>query len=38
MDKKHFLLWSREFGRTFLKQGLPIIALLLLVKVFTDWI
>lgn len=38
MDKKNFKPWFKEFGKTFLKQGLPLITLLILIKVFTKWI
>lgn len=38
MDKRHLKEWLKEFGKTFLKQGLPLITLLVLIKLFTNWI
>lgn len=34
MGKKNFKPWFKEFGKTFLKQGLPLLTLLILIKVF----
>lgn len=38
MDKIFLKEWLKEFGKTFVKQGLPLITLLLLIKLFTSWI
>lgn len=38
MDKRFVKAFMKEFGRELLKQGLPPVTILILIKTFNDWI